>query len=168
MISAGAAARAPGFVYNRPVASGKARSSATPDFHVGSWLVQPTLNLIRDGDTVRHLEPQVMDLLVFLATSGGRVVSKDEIIDAVWDGRFIAEATLTRSIADLRRALGDNQRRPAVHRDDSEARLPARRGGGRGGRPSTVRRRCRAMPEAAVRRSSPVVLPFTRAADQCG
>ena len=60
--------------------------------------------------TVRHLEPQVMDLLVFLAATSGRVVSKDEIIDAVWDGRFIAETTLTRSIADLRRALDDNQR----------------------------------------------------------
>ena len=53
-----------------------------------------------------------MDLLAFLATTGGRVVSKDEIIDAVWEGRFIAEATLTRSIADLRRALNDNQRCP--------------------------------------------------------
>ena len=74
--------------------------------------MQPTLNLIRDGGTVRHLEPQVMDLLAFLATTGGRVVSKDEIIDAVWEGRFIAETTLTRSIADLRRALDDNQRCP--------------------------------------------------------
>ena len=94
------------------MASGKARSIATPDLHVGSWLVQPTRNLIRNGETERHLEPQVMDLLVFLANSGGRVVSKDEIIDAVWEGRFIAEATLTRSIADLRRALGDDQRDP--------------------------------------------------------
>ena len=37
-------------------------------------------------------------------------MSKDEIIDAVWQGRFIADATLTRTIADLRRALGDDQR----------------------------------------------------------
>src|SRR6186997_1097953 len=88
------------------------RSTALSDFSLGSWLAQPALNLIGDGKTVRHLEPQVMDLLAFLATTGGRVVSKDEIIDAVWDGRFIAEATLTRSIADLRRALGDDQRRP--------------------------------------------------------
>jgi hypothetical protein len=53
-----------------------------------------------------------MDLLVFLAGSRGRVVSKDEVIDAVWDGRFIAETTLTRAIADLRRALGDDRRDP--------------------------------------------------------
>jgi hypothetical protein len=40
------------------------------------------------------------------------VVPKDEVIDAVWEGRFIAETTLTRAIADLRRALGDDQRDP--------------------------------------------------------
>jgi hypothetical protein len=53
-----------------------------------------------------------MDLLVFLAQRAGRVVSRDEIIDAVWAGRFIADTTLNRSVADLRRALGDNQRTP--------------------------------------------------------
>ena len=53
-----------------------------------------------------------MDLLVFLANTGGRVVSKEELIDAVWDGRFIADTTLTRAVADLRRALGDDQRSP--------------------------------------------------------
>jgi DNA-binding winged helix-turn-helix (wHTH) protein len=88
------------------------RSPAHLDFHIGDWLAQPALNLINAGDRVRRLEPQVMDLLVFLAGSGGRVISKNEMIDAVWEGRFIAEATLTRSVADLRRALGDDQRRP--------------------------------------------------------
>jgi DNA-binding winged helix-turn-helix (wHTH) protein len=81
----------------------------SPDFHLGGWFVQPSLNVIGQAGTVRHLEPQVMDLLAFLASAGGRVVSKDDIIDAVWQGRFIADATLTRSIADLRRALGDDQ-----------------------------------------------------------
>ena len=72
--------------------------------------MQPSLNVIVQAGTARHLEPQVMDLLAFLASTGGRVVSKAEIIDAVWDGRFIAEATLTRAMADLRRALGDDHR----------------------------------------------------------
>jgi DNA-binding winged helix-turn-helix (wHTH) protein len=100
-------------VYNSRVASRKeARVSATADFHVGPWLAQPARNLIRNYATTRHLEPQVMDLLVFLANTGGRVVSKEELIDAVWDGRFIADTTLTRAVADLRRALGDDQRSP--------------------------------------------------------
>jgi DNA-binding winged helix-turn-helix (wHTH) protein len=87
-----------------------ARASSPADFHIGGWLVQPSRNVITQAGTACHLEPQVMDLLAFLATTGGRVVSKDEIIDAVWQGRFIAEATLTRSVADLRRALGDDHR----------------------------------------------------------
>ncbi len=80
------------------------------DLRVGAWRVQPALNQISDGPTVRHLEPQVMNLLVFLASTGGRVVSKQDIVDAIWEGRFIADATLTRSMADLRRAFGDTGR----------------------------------------------------------
>lgn len=83
--------------------------SPLPDFQVGGWLAQPSLNVIVQPGVVRHLEPQVMDLLAFLATTGGRVISKDEIIDAVWQGRFIADATLTRTVADLRRALDDDR-----------------------------------------------------------
>ena len=80
------------------------------DLRVGAWRVQPALNQISDGPTVRHLEPQVMNLLVFLASTGGRVVSRQDIVDAIWEGRFIADATLTRSMADLRRAFGDTGR----------------------------------------------------------
>ena len=94
------------------MASNEARTTATSDFHVGPWLVRPARNLLTDRAITRRLEPQVMDLLVFLAQSSGRVVSKDEIIGAVWDGRFIADTTLTRAVADLRRALGDDRRSP--------------------------------------------------------
>ena len=94
------------------MASRKDAPASSPEFNVGGWLVRPSLNVIVQGGTSRHLEPQVMDLLAFLAATGGRVASKDAIIDAVWQGRFIADATLTRTIADLRRALGDDQRAP--------------------------------------------------------
>ena len=99
--------------YNRRVATRKGgKSYGHSGFQVGRWQVQPMLNEVREGGTVRRLEPQVMDLLVFLACQEGRVVSRDEIIEGVWEGRFIAEATLTRSIADLRNALGDNRQQP--------------------------------------------------------
>jgi TolB-like protein/Tfp pilus assembly protein PilF len=89
----------------------EARPTGAAELRIGGWRVRPALNEIGDVATCRRLEPQLMDLLVFLAGSGGRVVSKDDIIDAVWNGRFIAETTLTRSIADLRRALGDTEPR---------------------------------------------------------
>jgi DNA-binding winged helix-turn-helix (wHTH) protein len=150
-------------VYNRPVASRKDARSATSDFHVGRWIVQPALNLICSGATTQHLEPQVMDLLVFLAHSGGSVVSKDEIIDVVWEGRFIAESTLTRSMADLRRALGDRQQRPQY------IETIAKRGyrlvapvSSHGRRP--VPSAAEAAPVDARGETGPIVLPFNRAA----
>ncbi len=88
------------------------RFSRAAAFRLGSWRVEPARNLIRAASDIRHLEPQVMDLLVLLASTGGRVVSKTEIIDAVWEGRFISEASLTRTMADLRRALDDEARTP--------------------------------------------------------
>ena len=148
------------------VESRKAQSPAPHDFQVGRWLAQPTLNLICDGGTVRHLEPQIMDLLRFLATTGGRVVSKDEIIEAVWEGRFIAEGTLTRSIADLRRALEDNQRSPeyieTIAKRGYRLIAPISAEGRRAVAPITDAAAAE-TPDARVERSR-VVLPFPRPA----
>ena len=54
-----------------------------------------------------HLEPQVFDLLVYLVRHRDRVVSKEELIRAVWDGRFISDDTLTSRVGAARRAIGD-------------------------------------------------------------
>ena len=53
-----------------------------------------------------------MDVLVCLARTPGQVVSREALIDAVWPEVFISESVLTRAIAGLRRALGDDARRP--------------------------------------------------------
>jgi protein O-mannosyl-transferase len=44
------------------------------------WLAHPARNLIRDPTITSHFEPQAMDLLVFLSNTGGRVVSKEELM----------------------------------------------------------------------------------------
>jgi DNA-binding winged helix-turn-helix (wHTH) protein len=54
------------------------------------------------------VQPQVFDLLAFLIANRGRVVSKDEIIEAVWDGRVVSESTLTSRINAARSAIGDS------------------------------------------------------------
>lgn len=81
-------------------------------FELGGWEVRPRNNELVSGSETRHLEPMVMDLLVFMTASAPEVVSKNAIIDTVWDGRFISEGTLTNTIAELRRVLGDDARRP--------------------------------------------------------
>jgi pimeloyl-ACP methyl ester carboxylesterase/DNA-binding winged helix-turn-helix (wHTH) protein len=63
--------------------------------------------LRRDGVAV-SLEPQAFDVLVYLVTNRDRVVSKEELMDAVWGGRFVSETAVTSRIKQVRRALGDD------------------------------------------------------------
>jgi DNA-binding winged helix-turn-helix (wHTH) protein len=91
--------------------TGPERPAAT-DFRLAEWLVQPSLNRLSCDDRVIQLEPKLMDVLVFLAENSGRVVSKIDITDAVWSEVFITESVITRSIAGLRRAFGDDVRNP--------------------------------------------------------
>ena len=52
--------------------------------------------------------PQVFDLLVHLVENREHVVSKDDLLDAVWGGRIVSESTLTSHINAVRKAIGDN------------------------------------------------------------
>ena len=63
---------------------------------------------LRRGAEQIALEPQVFDLLVYLVQNRDRVVSKDDVIASVWQGRIISESTLTSRINAARRAVGDN------------------------------------------------------------
>lgn len=56
----------------------------------------------------RSTGPQVFDLLVYLVENRERVVSRDNLIDAVWDGRVVSESTLASHINAVRRAVGDS------------------------------------------------------------
>ena len=54
------------------------------------------------------VEPQVFDLLVFLIENRDRLVSKDDLIASVWQGRIVSESTLTSRINAARKAIGDS------------------------------------------------------------
>jgi TolB-like protein/Flp pilus assembly protein TadD len=71
------------------------------------------LELKRSGDLVA-LEPQVFRLIVCLIENRGRVVSKDELIDIVWDGRIVSDGALNTRINSARNALGDSGKIQAV------------------------------------------------------
>lgn len=51
--------------------------------------------------------PQVFDLLLQLVSNHDRVVSKDDLLKAVWSGRVISESTITSHINAVRKAVGD-------------------------------------------------------------
>jgi DNA-binding winged helix-turn-helix (wHTH) protein/Tfp pilus assembly protein PilF len=81
-------------------------------FVTGEWTVTPTRNLLVRGQEQVRVEPRVMDVLVHLAERAGEVVSKEELVERVWEGRFVTDDVLTVTIYALRKALGDDARRP--------------------------------------------------------
>src|SRR5215470_1856 len=63
---------------------------------------------LRRAGKIVHVEPQVFDLLLHLVRHRDRVVGKDELIEAIWQGRIISETALSSCISAARRAVGDN------------------------------------------------------------
>lgn len=60
------------------------------------------------GSGAVAIGPQVFDLLLYLVENRTHVVSKDDVLDAVWAGRIVSESTLTSHINAVRKAIGDS------------------------------------------------------------
>jgi DNA-binding winged helix-turn-helix (wHTH) protein len=67
----------------------------------------PRYELRRGGAAIR-MEPQVFDVMTHLVSNHQRLVTKNELFDTVWGGRFVGEAALTSRIKAARQALGDD------------------------------------------------------------
>lgn len=63
---------------------------------------------LRRGKDHIRLEPQALDLLTYLIRHRARVVTRDELIDAIWGGRIVTDAALTTRINVVRHAIGDD------------------------------------------------------------
>ena len=63
---------------------------------------------LRRGRIRIPLEPQAFDVLVYLINHRDRIVSKEELMDQIWGGRFVSEAAVTSRIKQARRAVGDD------------------------------------------------------------
>jgi TolB-like protein len=86
-------------------------------FRFDKFLLDTDRRELRGGDgLVVHLEPQVFDLLLYLAQNANRVVSKDELIERVWNGRAVSDAALNSRINAARRAIGDSGEKQAIIR----------------------------------------------------
>jgi hypothetical protein len=73
---------------------------------------------LRGGDEVIRVEPQVFDVLTQLVRNCHRFVSKEELFDSVWGGRFVGEAAATSSSAG---SAADNQSEPAAESEPEPA-----------------------------------------------
>ncbi len=84
------------------------RNDTTTRFRAAGLVVDPASRRIeRDGREI-GLEPRAFDVLVFLAAQHGRVVSKDELLAAVWIDRIVTDDAVYRAIRLARNAFGEN------------------------------------------------------------
>ncbi len=79
-------------------------------FQIASLRVKPlTGQLIGADGKSQHLEPKAMDTLVFLAENIGELVTRQQILDAVWGERAVSDEPLTGVISTLRRAISETK-----------------------------------------------------------
>jgi TolB-like protein/class 3 adenylate cyclase/predicted negative regulator of RcsB-dependent stress response len=114
---------------------------------------------LRKAGTPVPVEPQVFDLLVFLARNHNRTVTREEIFSAIWGGRIVSDAALSSRIKAARRALGDDGASQhmiaTVHGRGFRFVPPVASPPAEAAEPSKPE-----LPTAAARRPTVAVLPF--------
>src|SRR5690349_8591678 len=73
-------------------------------------LDERTLELSVNGSAV-SLERKPLEVLLCLLNHAGEVVTKDELLEAVWPGRILTETVLTKHVGRLREALSDDEQK---------------------------------------------------------
>jgi len=81
-------------------------------FEFGDVRVEPSNFKIWKAGAELALEPKTFQVLLFLLENRGRLIEKNELLDAVWKDTFVTENAMTREIAKLRKALGDDSKTP--------------------------------------------------------
>src|SRR5262245_13014258 len=77
-------------------------------FLFGDYTLDADRRELRCGAALVPVEPQVFDLLLHTIRNRDRVVSKDDLLAAVWNGRVVSESALANRINAARRAIGDS------------------------------------------------------------
>ncbi|MDK1489860.1 winged helix-turn-helix domain-containing protein [Sinorhizobium sp. 7-81] len=77
-------------------------------FMFGDYVLDPERRELTQRGQVVAVGPQVFDLLLHLVRNRDRVVSKDDLLQAVWGGRIVSESTITSHINAVRKAIGDS------------------------------------------------------------
>lgn len=80
----------------------------TPDFRFDDVRIAPRAFRVWKAGHELALEPKAFKVLLYLIENRGRLVEKSELLDAVWKDTYVTENAMTREIAKLRKALGDD------------------------------------------------------------
>ncbi|MGE5565195.1 MAG: winged helix-turn-helix domain-containing protein [Parcubacteria group bacterium] len=77
-------------------------------YRFGPYVLDPDQCELRRDGVRRPVEPQVLALLRLLVENRGRVVSKDELVEAIWAGRIVSDAAIASRVKAARQAIGDD------------------------------------------------------------
>jgi DNA-binding winged helix-turn-helix (wHTH) protein len=81
-------------------------------YRFDEFIIDAEAGELRRGDKRVELRAKCFDLLLFLASHPGKLLTKDELLRHVWPDTIVADATLSRTIADVREALSDDAASP--------------------------------------------------------
>ena len=79
---------------------------------IGEFLADPASNEISASGKTTRLRPILMDVLLRLAADAGSAVNRETLLNDVWPRRMVNDEVLSRAIAELRTALGDDPKHP--------------------------------------------------------
>jgi TolB-like protein/DNA-binding winged helix-turn-helix (wHTH) protein/lipoprotein NlpI len=77
-------------------------------YRFGTFVLDPQRRTLYCDESPVPLTPKAFDVLLFLAQNPNRLITKDELLKAVWGDTFVEEGNLTQYISHLRKALADN------------------------------------------------------------
>ena len=84
------------------------RTSHTPVFVFSGFRLDPNRRLLLHNERPLSLHPKAFELLLILVENRGRVLSKSELLDKIWEGQFVEENNLAVQISGLRKILGES------------------------------------------------------------
>ena len=90
---------------------GKERESSLADgylYRFGQFALDSRKRTVSRADSPVSLTPKAFDVLLFLVQNPNRLITKEELLQAVWGDTFVEEGNLTQYISHLRKALGNN------------------------------------------------------------
>jgi TolB-like protein/DNA-binding winged helix-turn-helix (wHTH) protein/Flp pilus assembly protein TadD len=86
----------------------------TNSYNFGQFVLDPGRRTLSHADSPVSLTPKAFDVLTFLVQNPNRLVTKEELLQAVWGDTFVEEGNLKQYISHLRKALGDNSEDPRL------------------------------------------------------
>ncbi len=112
---------------NRPMA--RHELAVQPDFRLGPLDVRPSSCRVFNGDTEIRVEALTMSALVVLARAASATVTREELINACWQGRFVSDDAIARTISKVRMLARGIAPLPFILENRAEGGLPPRSSG---------------------------------------